>query len=697
MYKATLVKGKTYSIDKYFFDISDINFKSQIISENFVDLLIRSNKFKIEKIIETKYQSLVEIIVDPIKAEKIIKSKLELRNLKIVFILHHISKSEGYGCICYGLMKKYPTIALNTRDGLELKNSLSTTFDKISKDSYIIQVNAGDLYKNYKNIYKKSVGFTMFETTKLSKHWPEVIHETCDILMVPSKEVKKVFINSGVKIPIYVVLLWADDCYQYFERPERDLFKFLWLGILNQWNRKGGFEAIEAFKQEFKTEQDVRFIIKSSHIALTPEKINQILEDKRIRFIKEVLDLEKLNEVYKEADCFVYPTHAEGFGLPPLEAMATGLPIIVTDWMGCKEFAKEQICYPIKVNKLEKALYPKAYGDVGQWAHINIKDIRRLMRYIYENRKEAKEKGKLAAQYVNEHFRFKNFDNNIRVILNLKKRDNYEVQENKVSIIMAVKDNLNYLKQCIKSIYKYTKIEFELIIIDNDSNKEVKYFLKKLKSNVKNIKIITNSRNMNFPYGYNQAIQIAKYDYMCMLDIDTIVTPNWLTKMLFCMKENKDCGICCPSQSYLKGMIYAPFVRNQNIDIIEDVANFSKTLENKFEEREIFTIYGYCHLVRRKVFEDIGVYDWKRYYGLAANDTDLFWRATLKGYKLYWVKGAYVHHFHSKIKESLGIDAVKIVEKGHIVFKERQKYPENYFVENDVMLRNLEQGIGIIN
>ena len=36
--------------------------------------------------------------------------------------------------------------------------------------------------------------------------------------------------------------------------------------------------------------------------------------------------------MYRTADAFVLPTHAEGFGRPIMEAMAMGLPVIVTNW-----------------------------------------------------------------------------------------------------------------------------------------------------------------------------------------------------------------------------------------------------------------------------------------------------------------------------------------------------------------------------
>ena len=45
----------------------------------------------------------------------------------------------------------------------------------------------------------------------------------------------------------------------------------------------------------------------------------------------------ELRALYERAHCFVYPSLYEGFGLPPLEAMACGCPVIVSDAASLKE------------------------------------------------------------------------------------------------------------------------------------------------------------------------------------------------------------------------------------------------------------------------------------------------------------------------------------------------------------------------
>lgn len=49
----------------------------------------------------------------------------------------------------------------------------------------------------------------------------------------------------------------------------------------------------------------------------------------RVRLLGGVLG-ERLNELYNLADVFIYPSYFEGFGLPPLQAMAAGAPVITS-------------------------------------------------------------------------------------------------------------------------------------------------------------------------------------------------------------------------------------------------------------------------------------------------------------------------------------------------------------------------------
>jgi glycosyltransferase involved in cell wall biosynthesis len=115
----------------------------------------------------------------------------------------------------------------------------------------------------------------------------------------------------------------------------------------------------------------------------------------------EPVSLPKLVELMQRCNAFVLPTRGEGWGLPILEAMASELPCIVTDYSGLKEFANEDNCFLVRVESMVPVNDPKQYEvrfEWGEWAQPDLAHLRSLMRFVYENRGIALNKAKRARE-----------------------------------------------------------------------------------------------------------------------------------------------------------------------------------------------------------------------------------------------------------------------------------------------------------
>lgn len=109
-----------------------------------------------------------------------------------------------------------------------------------------------------------------------------------------------------------------------------------------------------------------------------------------------------------------------------------------------------------------------------------------------------------------------------------------------ISIIIPNKDSLKYLKTVIKSIEKSTYKNYEIIIVENNSEKKSTFeYYKKLQENPK-IKVLKyEEKGFNFSRINNFGVKHANGEYLLLLNNDIkVITQNWLEEMLsLCQRE----------------------------------------------------------------------------------------------------------------------------------------------------------------
>jgi Glycosyltransferases, probably involved in cell wall biogenesis len=104
-----------------------------------------------------------------------------------------------------------------------------------------------------------------------------------------------------------------------------------------------------------------------------------------------------------------------------------------------------------------------------------------------------------------------------------------------LSIIIPTENRVASLNKCLNSIYeKSTWKNFEIIIIDNSSrNSKMKLALQKICQEHENIVVLPMTTKFNFAAFNNEAVKIAKGNFLCFLNDDTeIITPNWMELMI---------------------------------------------------------------------------------------------------------------------------------------------------------------------
>lgn len=238
--------------------------------------------------------------------------------------------------------------------------------------------------------------FTMFESTDIPDSWVDKL-KLYDEILVPSEFCRRAFRKYHDKVRV-VNLGYNEDIFKPLDRPKRDTFNFLHYNAFNI--RKGFLELVQAFKEEFKEDEPVKLVLKCIQDS-NYMRAMQAEGRKNIEIIHEKLPLDGMMDLLSKGDCFVFPSRGEGFGLTPLEAMATGMPAIVVNQHGIKEYFDQGSMIGVK-SSLCPSIYRKKYKNTGQMHKADIASLKLSMRYAYEHQDEMIDMGKKAIDRAND-------------------------------------------------------------------------------------------------------------------------------------------------------------------------------------------------------------------------------------------------------------------------------------------------------
>jgi glycosyltransferase involved in cell wall biosynthesis len=240
--------------------------------------------------------------------------------------------------------------------------------------------------------------YTMFESEILPAHWVEDVNGTFDFLIVPSNWCRDVFIGGGIQIPIRVVPLGVDpNVFPYLNRPERKMFTILWQGF-HQHDRKGYALVDRAFEElNLPNSRLVKKITPFSSQSL----VQWEFRTDRWSICRNMTRAELLL-LLREADLSVNPTAGEGFGLIPLEHMATGLPTMVSKNSGCLDYC--HVNYNIGIEcKGGKSWFGPEYGEMQV---PDFDDLKAKMKWAYENRRGIQVIGAAGSEWVHSEWTY---------------------------------------------------------------------------------------------------------------------------------------------------------------------------------------------------------------------------------------------------------------------------------------------------
>lgn len=289
----------------------------------------------------------------------------------------------------------------------ELEKIMERSTDKI--DAFYIKFFPA--FEFTERVAQRYIGYTMLECSKIPQSWVNNINRNCERVIVPSEHQKKAFEDSGVKTDVKVIPLGLiPEMFPYLEPNTDSDLVFGTMGTLTY--RKGTDLLVKAFLTAFPKAKypNVKLVLKQLGPLNWFLDRDTLMNDGRIMLLTESMSPEDLiKKFFSSIDCFVFPTHGEGMGLPVMEAMACGKPVIVTDYSAPHEFINDKIAYPLNYKEVlvppnDKGGYPiELQADGQMWADADLDHLIALMLEVYNNRAKANAKGKKAAAYIRKN------------------------------------------------------------------------------------------------------------------------------------------------------------------------------------------------------------------------------------------------------------------------------------------------------
>jgi len=225
-----------------------------------------------------------------------------------------------------------------------------------------------------------------------------------------------------------------------------------------------------------------------------------------------------------------------------------------------------------------------------------------------------------------------------------------------VDIIIPIYNALEDVKNCINSLYKYKSYDFNLIVIDDCSDKKTENYLKE-EAKKKNFKLLRNKENLRFTKTVNRGFKESKGDFVVLLNSDTIVTPKWIEKILACFESDDKIGIVGPLSNAASwqtvpvrddkefgGWLVNEIPKGYSV---EEMGMLVETISKKLYPK-VPSVNGFCYVIKREVLETNGALDEEYFPTGYGEEDDFSIRAIDAGFKIAVADDTYIFHAKSK-------------------------------------------------
>jgi GT2 family glycosyltransferase len=224
-------------------------------------------------------------------------------------------------------------------------------------------------------------------------------------------------------------------------------------------------------------------------------------------------------------------------------------------------------------------------------------------------------------------------------------------------------------------------METEILVVDNNSSDgSVEYIRQRFPT----VQVIANKDNPGFSKANNQAIAIAKGEFILILNPDTLVAEDTFDSCIDFMNKHADAGALGVKMIDGKG-IFLPeskralptpevaFYKMFGLSaLFPQSRNFGKyhlSYLSKDETNPVDILSGAFMFFRKKVLDEIGYFD--ETFFMYGEDIDLSYRVLKAGYKNYYLADTTIIHYKGESTKKGSLNYVKVFYQAMIIFAQK--------------------------
>jgi O-antigen biosynthesis protein len=258
----------------------------------------------------------------------------------------------------------------------------------------------------------------------------------------------------------------------------------------------------------------------------------------------------------------------------------------------------------------------------------------------------------------------------------------------KLSVVIVNYNVQHFLEQCLHSVRKATgSIPLEVFVVDNNS---VDGSVEMVREKFPEVILLANRENTGFSKANNQAMRLAKGEYVLLLNPDTVVEETTFSKVIAFMDAHADAGGLGVQMLDGKGNFLpeskrglpTPRVAFYKIFGLSALFPKSKTFGryhlgylDQHQTHEIEILSGAFMLMRKSALDKVGLLD--EAFFMYGEDIDLSYRIVQGGWKNYYFHDTRIIHYKGESTKKSSVNYVFVFYRAMVIFAQKHFSQKN--------------------